>query len=163
VEQVKKAFRRAGKLGNKLFEATLNGLVSGSFRAVGPKGIQLMIKNNWHTIPMILYALTNNSPKYPKELSEKEIAKLENMRRNLARMVLPVLGMARRIAANFPPELVEQKITGEWLMQKLEEKHPQIAKIVKEQENWQKWINEEAVIIRLYLIGRWPKIGKGKG
>ena len=132
----------------------VNGALSGVFRAVGPKGITIMIKRRWHVLPSVLYA-ASHKPDYPPELTPEEVAELERFRLTLMKTIIPALGMAKTIASRFPPEVIEQKITAEWILKKLEERHPGIAKAIKDHgEEGMRWLEEEALILRNFLLGR---------
>jgi len=142
---------RIGSLSMKVLESALNGAISGVFNAVGPKGVKIMIERRWHVLPSILYALSKK-PDYPPDLSESEIRKLESMRKNLIHVVVPLLQMVKVIASRFPPEVIEQKLTGQWILDKLGKRHPEIVEVIKNEEGGIEWIEEEAEIIKKFLL-----------
>jgi hypothetical protein len=160
LEQLGRLASLSSRLSLKVLEATLDGAISGTYRSIGTKGIDALIARGWHVLPSVLYALAKR-PEYPAEFTAEEVERMERMRLNMARIVLPILGVARRVASGFPPEVVEEKVTGKWLLEKLKKKHPEVAEaILRHGEEGLKWLEEEAVIIRLYLTGR---IGVGSG
>ena len=149
-------FKRASRITFKLLEGALNGLISGVFNSFGPRGVRILIEKDLHTIPSILYALSRR-PNYEElGLTPEEVEKLEHMRHSLLRKtVLPIMGLARKIASQFPPEAVEQKVTAEWIYGKIKKRHPEIAEIIDEhgEKGW-KWLDKEAKIIVKYLTGK---------
>lgn len=132
-------------------------MAGGMLKAVGPKALDVMVTHNYHTIDTIFYSIQHR-PNYERDtphLSKEEIEKMEAMRRQLPKMVLPVLGMVRKLAERFPPETVEAKVTREWLLKRAERSQPEVAGLLKGYgEQGEKWLEEEAKQIRLYLLGR---------
>jgi len=137
----------------------VEGVPRGILRAVGPKAFRVMVENNYHTLSCLFYALTRQ-PDYTKEgLTLEEAKRMETIRVNVFKTVLPVLGMVRTLIARFPSETVEAKVTPEWLMRRAEKSHPEIVQILQEfneKQNGQgwRWLQAEAEELREYFLGR---------
>jgi len=128
--------------------------VQGALKAIGTRGLEVMIDHDWYLIESIFYSV-RYQPNYPSELSEKEIAKLERMRATMLKTVLPILGMVRFVASKFPPEAVEAKVTPDWLLGKGKKRFPQLVRVVKKKgEKARKWLEKQSREIVLYATGR---------
>jgi len=93
-------------------------------------------------------------PQY-EGVKPQEIQKIEEIRQNLARTVLPVIGMARTIASRFSFETVDAKVTGEWLLKKAKVKFPEVATIIESHgERGMIWLEKQAKEIREFITGR---------
>lgn len=113
-----------------------------------------MIDNDWYIINAIFYA-SRRQPVYPAELSEKEVARLEQMRATMMKTVLPLLGMVRFVASKFPPEAVEAKLTPEWFLDKGRKRFPVLVRVVKGKgEKGQRWLERQVEEIRKYCVGK---------
>jgi hypothetical protein len=155
MEHIERAGRFTGKLGLKLLEGAIEGLIKGLLRCFGPEKISLFIENDWSILGSVFYGLYRPPVEAYQKMTPEEIAKAERVRQNLARTVLPVTGMARRIAANFPASTVEAKVTGNWLMDKGEKYFPEIVAVIKQHgDKGKAWIEKQAAQIAGYLTGK---------
>ena len=113
-----------------------------------------MIENDWYVIESIFYAI-RCGPKYPDSLSREEAERLNSWWITASKMVLAMLGMAKSIASQLPPELVLEKLNGEWLMRRMRESYPELAEKVEEYgERGMRWVENQAREIALFLTGR---------
>jgi len=142
-----------------MVEAAVDGAITGILRAAGPKAFRIMVEKDYHSLSCLFYSLAH-MPDYEKEgLTPEEAKRMEAIRLNSARAILPILGMARTFAARFPAEAIESKVTAEWLMRRAEKSHPELARILHEfNENhngkgW-RWLEKEAEELREYFLGR---------
>jgi hypothetical protein len=155
MEQVERAGRFASKLGLKLLEGALEGLIKGLLNCFGPERLSLFIERDWSILGSVFYGLHRPPIEAYKKMTLEEIVKAERVRRNLARTVLPVIAMARRVAANFPASTVEAKVTAEWLMEKGEKYFPEIVAVIKQHgDKGNDWIHKQAAQIAGYLTGK---------
>jgi len=84
-----------------------------------------------------------------------EIKEIEGNRRRLRKTVIPIFGMARSFASRFPPEYLDNYLTGEWLYNQIRKRFPDVAKVIDEcGEEGRKWLENQAWEIRMYLTGR---------
>jgi len=121
---------------------------------VGPKGLDLMIENGWTLLDSLFYAIRYR-PVYPEELSPEEVESIESMRMGAAKAVLPVLGIARTIASKLPPDLIEERLDGDWLMRRANERFPILAERIKVHgEKGERWIRKQARELALFLTGK---------
>jgi len=94
-------------------------------------------------------------PEYPKELTPEEVAKLKNARAGMTRSVLPLLGMAKTVASKLPASFIEERLDGDWLMRRANEKFPVLAERVKAHgEKGRQWLSKQAREIALFLTGK---------
>ncbi len=122
---------------------------------MGAERLSLFIENDWNILESVFYGLHRPPVEAYQKMTPEEIAKAERVRQNLARTVFPVIGMARRIAANFPAETVEAKVTAEWLMEKGEKYFPEIVAVIKQHgEKGNDWVHKQAEEIRQFLTGK---------
>ena len=155
METLARTGRVSTKLGIKLLEAVVEGLVEGALNVLGPEKAQLLVDNDWYIIETMFYASTNIPVEGYKKMKPEEIQKAEQMRKALAKTVLPVLGMAKFVASKFPVEAVEAKVTPEWLIKRGEERFPEIVKVWKDtEEKGEQWLEKQAAEIVGYLTGR---------
>lgn len=156
MESVGRAVTLIGRIGVKIVESAAEGLISGGFSALGPRGVSIMIERDYHTLDTVFNSM-DGPPDYAAtpELTKEDIAKLERMRLGMQKTALSALGMARNVASRFPREVIENKITAEWLLQRVERRNPDIAQAIKSYgEKGDRWLEDEARIIRLYFMGR---------
>ena len=140
-----------GRLGVRILSAVCTGLITGTYRALGDKGLELMIEKNWHTIPSILYALEHGvSPEVPK--SERRV--LEGYWKRIRPVVTRILEEAERIVSRIPREEIENGIDDWWIKRRLEERAPEILEKIKSIDGGMEWLREESIILREYLMGR---------
>jgi hypothetical protein len=122
---------------------------------MGAERLSLFIENDWNVLESVFYGLYRPPIEAYKKMTLQEIAKAERIRRSLARTVLPVIGMARRIAASFPAETVEDKVTADWLMEKGRKYFPEIIAVIEQHgEKGNGWIHKQAEEIRQFLTGK---------
>jgi hypothetical protein len=155
MEQIERAGRFTGKLGLKLLEGAIEGLIKGLLKVMGVERLSIFIENNWNILGSVFYGLHRPPIEAYRKMTPEEIAKAERVRQNLARTVLPVISMARRIAANFPASTVEAKVTAEWLMEKGEKYFPEIIAVIKQHgDKGKAWVEKQAEEIRQFLTGK---------
>ena len=143
--------RYIGRLGVRILSGICTGLITGTYRALGDKGLKMMIKKNWHTIPSILYALEHGvSPEVPK--SDRNVLEAYWMR--IRPVVNRLLREAERIVSRIPREEIERGIDDWWVKRRLEEKAPEILERIKSIEGGMEWLRQESVILREFLMGR---------
>jgi len=124
-------------------------------KALGADKLRMFIRNDWYLLESIFYSLSNPPLEAYRQMTPEEVARAEAIRRNMAKTVLPLLGMARRVAAVFPPSAVEGKVTAEWLLGKAREKVPELAEAVEaEGERGRRWLRRQAQELVDYLLGR---------
>jgi hypothetical protein len=122
---------------------------------MGPERLSLFIENDWNILESVFHGLYRPPIEAYQKMTLQEIAKAERVRRNLARTVLPVIGMARRIAASFPDSTVEAKVTGDWLITKGEKYFPEIVDVIKQHgDKGKAWVEKQAEEIRQFLTGK---------
>jgi len=122
---------------------------------MGAERLSLFIENDWNILGSAFYGLYRPPINAYKKMTPEEIARAERVRLNLARTVLPVIGMARRVAANFPASTVEAKVTGEWLMEKGEKYFPEIVAVIKQHgDKGRAWVEKQADELRQFLTGK---------
>jgi hypothetical protein len=154
-ENVERGFKTASKLGLKILEASLEGLIKGLLKTMGPERLSLFIENDWNILGSVFYGLYRPPIEAYQKMTPEEIVKVERVRRNLARTVLPVIGMARRMAASFPASTVEAKVTADWLMEKGEKYFPEIMAVIKQHgDRGNDWVHKQAQEIREFLTGK---------
>jgi len=123
-------------------------------KCVSPEHLDFMIERDKHIIASTFYAIRHR-PNYPEDLSADQIRRLEAFRAQLARVALPVLGMMRRVASGFPPEVVERQVTPEWLMRRARNQFPMLADVVCMQgKRGQRWLADQAREIVGFATGR---------
>ena len=144
-----------GKVGLKILEAAIEGLVKGVLNLMGPEKLNMFIENDWNILESIFYGLCRSPSEVYKNMSPEEVSKTERIRHNLARTVLPIIGMAQKVARSFPPEAVESKVTAEWLMRRGREKFPELIEIVESHgDRGRAWLDRQAKQICDYLTGK---------
>jgi hypothetical protein len=122
---------------------------------MGPERLSLFIENDWNILGGVFYGLYRPPIKAYQKMTLQEIAKAERVRQNLAHTVLPVIGMARSIAASFPAKTVEAKVTADWLIEKGEKYFPEIVAIIKQHgDKGRSWVEKQAEEIREFLTGK---------
>lgn len=146
--------RVGGKLVASVFSAAVEGLVKGVIDCVGIKSIDLMIVNDWSLIEVVLNAIYRK-PEYPPELSEEEVSRLEELRKQVGVFVLPLLGMARMIASKMPEEYIVERLDGGWLMRRIDEKFPELSdEIRKHGARGEEWVDRQARQIAYFFTGK---------
>jgi len=147
--------RFSGKLGIKLLEGSLEGLIQGLLKCISAERLSILIENNWTILESIFYNLNRVPTDAYAKLTPKEAAMVERIRRGMTRTVLPVLGMARTVASKFPPSAVESKVTPDWLLEKGRKRFPELVAVVeKHGERGRQWLERQSKEIALYLTGR---------
>jgi len=147
--------RFSGKLGLKLLEASLEGLIQGLLKCISAERLGMFIENNWTILESIFYNLNRVPTDAYAKLTPKEVAMAERIRRGMTRTVLPVLGMARTVASKFPPSAVESKVTPDWLLEKGRKRFPELVAVIeKHGERGRRWLRNQAIEIREYLTGK---------
>jgi hypothetical protein len=122
---------------------------------MGPERLSLFIENDWNILGGVFYGLYRPPIEAYQKMTLQEIAKAERVRQNLAHTVLPVIGMARRIAASFPASTVEAKVTADWLIEKGEKYFPEVVAIIKQHgDKGKAWVEKQAEEIRQFLTGK---------
>lgn len=113
-----------------------------------------MIENDWHVIESIFYAI-RCGPRYPDSITREEAEKLNGWWVTASKTVLAMLGMAKSVASQLPPELILEKLNGEWLMRRMRESYPELAEKVEGYgERGMRWAEGQAREIALFLTGR---------
>ena len=133
----------------------MEGLIRGMLTVMGPERLSLFIENDWNILEGAFYGLYRPPIEAYQKMALQEIAKAERVRRNLARTVLPVIGMARTIASSFPAETVEAKVTGNWLIEKGKKYFPEIVAVIEQHsDKGEAWVEKQAEQIRQFLTGK---------
>lgn len=151
--------RFAGKLGLAVLDGAVEGVISGALKAVGTKGLELMIDHDYYIVESIFYSARHqfdyNSLERGVQLSADEAAKLESLRAGMMKTVLPLLGMVRFVASKFPVKAVEAKLTPEWFLEKGNRRFPVLVRAVnKKGDKGRKWLERQVKEIREYSVGR---------
>jgi hypothetical protein len=132
----------------------VNGLVDGAFRAVGPQGVQLLIDYDKHIIGCILSAY-NGRQRYPSNLTRAQVAALERLRLGMTRATVAALGLVRYIASKLPEEVVENKVTPEWLLKKGRERFPEVVQVIEANgDRGRAWLKKQCEEIVGFCTGR---------
>jgi hypothetical protein len=155
LESLGKVASLSGKLGISVLEAAVEGLVEGGLKLLGPEKLRLMVENHWFIMESIFYCAYNVPVEGYAKMSREEVAKAEKVRAALVRSVLPVVGMARRVAGMFPPKAVEAKVTPQWLIARGEKRFPELVEVWRNSGGeGEKWLKEQADEIVGFLTGR---------
>jgi hypothetical protein len=129
-------------------------VVDGAMKAIGPKGIQLLIDNDKYIIGCIMSSYMKKS-KYPTNMNKEEIQKLEQSSQGMMKWVVMGLTMVRDIAGKFPEEMVRSKITPEWLVWRGKQKYPEIIEqIALNGIKGARWLSNQSEEICLFCLGR---------
>ncbi|MHA1506379.1 MAG: hypothetical protein ACTSR0_04220 [Candidatus Asgardarchaeia archaeon] len=153
-----KILGRIGSLSLKAVESAINGVISGAYKAVGKKGIILLIENDVRTLDLILRAVMMSASQLQSQLKESLSNLPDVQKEKLARVivavqktVIPALAVARNVAQRLPDSVLDG-IDGEWILRRLKKWHPEIAKVIKEHPKGMEWLEKEAELIRAYLL-----------
>jgi|GEM_PF-7087100 len=145
----------SGKLGLKVLEGALEGLVRGLLKCFGPERLSMFIANDWNILESFFYGLYRPPLKAYGQMKPQEAERLERFRRSMAETVLPIIGMARTIASRFPAEAVEDKVKADWLLEKCGKCFPELVSVINMHgERGRMWLEAQAKQIRDYLLGR---------
>lgn len=141
--------------GSALLVSAIKGAVKGMLRSIfstiGRDRVSMFIDNDWHVLEVVLNAFTAPRWRYPETLSREEIEKLENIRRRLGPAVRMTLQMIRAVAKQLPRAMIMQ-LDGGWLMRRIREVDPELARIIEEHPKGMKWLEEEARRLREWLL-----------
>jgi hypothetical protein len=138
-----------------MLEVSAEALLKAVVKALGVDKLRMFMENDWYLLGSVFYAVSNVPVEAYKNMSREEIERAESLRHNMAKTVLPLLAFARNTAMLFPSELVEKKVTAEWLLEKAKERIPELAKAVEaEGERGKRWLERQAKELVDYLTGR---------
>jgi len=141
--------------GSALLVSAIKGAVKGMLRSIfttiGKERVKLFIDNDWHVLEVILNAFSAPRWRYPESLSPEEIQRLENIRRRLGPAVRMTLQMVRAVARQLPRAMIQQ-LDGGWLLRRIREIDPELAKIIESHPKGLKWLDEEARRLRQWLL-----------
>ena len=146
-----KVINRIGKTSVAMIKSLVVGSIRGLYRATGRDYLVMMVKNNWHTIPLLLEAVRHQTWGYPKNIPPEKIAVLENFRRRVAPNLVKALFMAREITKPLAP-LIMEKLDKGWIERRLKEIDPGLLEEIKSIPGGDKWLEEEALILRRFLL-----------
>jgi hypothetical protein len=148
---VERSLRLVGAIGVATLEGAIRGVIGGFLKVLGPERLSLFIENNWSMLEALFKAMV--AP--PREAYEHlGVEGVQKVRMLLLDYVAKLLVLARTVVSKFPPELVESKITGDWLYKKLED-FPEVRAIVDrygDRGRW--WLEMQARDIRDWFLGR---------
>jgi hypothetical protein len=155
LESLTKVASFSSKLGIGILEAAIEGVIEGGLKLLGPEKLRLMVDNHWFIMESIFFCAYNVPIETYAKMSKEEIAKAEKVRISLAKSVLPVVGMAKRVASMFPPKAVEAKVTPQWLITRGEKRFPELVEVWRNSGGkGEKWLQEQADEIVGFLTGR---------
>jgi hypothetical protein len=139
----------------KALDSAITGLVVGIFNSFGTDKLGTMIDHGWHTLDLLFYSM-QTKPDYSKVegMTAEDVTRAEQMRISMPTAILPLLAMTVRLARSFPPEAVEAKVTGPWLLMRAQKKRPDIAEFILSRDAGMAWLDAEAAQIRDFLLGR---------
>jgi hypothetical protein len=155
LESLGKVASFSSKLGIGILEAAVEGLVEGGLKVLGPEKLRLMVDNHWFLMESIFFCAYNIPVEAYAKMSKEEVLKAEKVRISLAKSILPVVGMTKRVASMFPPKAVEAKITPKWLIVRGEKRFPELVEVWRNSGGkGEKWLQEQADEIVGFLTGR---------
>jgi hypothetical protein len=144
-----------GKLGVGIADAVVSGALKGLIEALGVERLPMFIENGWTLLESLFYGMFRRPDEAYEKLPKEEVAKYEAFRLGRLRTAVSFIGMVKKMASYVPPKLVEEKVTGGWLMKKMEERVPEAAKIIKGYgDRGRAWLDRQAEEIRDFLLGR---------
>jgi hypothetical protein len=124
-------------------------------KTMGPEKLSLFIENDWNILESVFYGLHCPPIEAYKNMSPQEVAKAESIRKNMYRFIVPLISMAKNIAAKFPAEAIEKKVTADWFLEKGEQHFPELIQVInKYGDKGRVWLEKQAEQIREFLIGR---------
>jgi hypothetical protein len=122
---------------------------------VGEEKLGIFIEKDINVLEAFYFGLNQPPVDLYEKMDQEEAARVERFRCSMARTVVPLLGMARKAAAAFPPDIVEAKITPEWLLSKGQKKFPKLAAVVLGHgEKGRIWLDRQCRQIVDYLLKR---------
>ena len=119
------------------------------------KHLKVMVDNDWYIIGTIRYNVSVPQGDYSGAegiLSPQEIEAIRARERALLRMALAAMGMARKVALQFPRPAVEEYLTVEYALKYFREKRPDLIKIL-ETERGRRWLSNQIEEIKEWLWG----------
>ncbi|MGC8937221.1 MAG: hypothetical protein ACP5KV_07685 [Candidatus Methanomethylicaceae archaeon] len=133
----------------------IEGAIKGILNVLGTEKLGMFIENDWNILEALFYGLSHTPKEAYEKMRPEEVSKAERIRRSLASTVLPVINMTLRVARSFPPEVVESKVTADWLMERSKKNFPELAAVIERYgDKGRAWLDRQAEQIRLYLTGR---------
>jgi len=155
MESLGRVAQFSSKLGVVLLESAVEGLVEGGLKVLGPEKVRLMVDNNWFLMESIFCCAYNVPVEAYAKMTKEEVLKAEQVRVSLAKVVLPVVGMAKRVAGMFPSKAVEEKVTPKWLIARGEKRFPELVEVWRSSgDGGEKWLEDQAKELVDYLTGK---------
>lgn len=155
MEPLGRAVRFSTRLAITVLEASLEGLIEGFLKILGPEKAWILIDKDWYLIRSVFYCAYNVPLETYQDMSAEEIQTAERLRISMAKTVLPVLGWTKFIASKFPVEAVEGKVTPEWLLKRGKQRFPELVKVWEESgEKGDRWLKNQCQEIIDYVTGR---------
>jgi hypothetical protein len=148
---VERSLRLVGKVGVATLEGAIRGVIGGFLRVLGPDRLSLFIENDWSVLEALFKAMVAPPREAYEHLGEEGVQKV---RAFLVNYVAKLLVVAKAVASRFPPELLESKVTGEWLYRRLED-FPEVRAVIDRYgDRGRYWLEKQARDIRDWLLGR---------
>lgn len=112
-------------------------------KCIGPQGVRLLIDNDVYIIGCIA-SVTNRKQVYPDNLNPSQVKQLNSMV-NMLQAAVMGLGMLKQVTSRIPAEMVEAKVTPEWLIRRGREKFPDIIEVIDQSgEKGLMWLIKQA-------------------
>ena len=120
-----------------------------------PKYLDHMIDHDYLIIESLYFAIRHPpTAEYYEKMDPKEAKKVEKTRMFGEKVGLPLLGMMRVVARQFPYKAVEGKVTPEWLKRRGREKFPELVKVIEEKgPAGEKWLQAQCREIVQFATG----------
>jgi hypothetical protein len=148
---VERGLQLVGKIGVATLEGAIKGVIGGLLSVLGPDRLSLFIENDWSMLEALFKAMV--AP--PREAYEHlGVEGVQKVRALLVNYVAKLLVFAKVVASRFPPELLESKVTGEWLYRKLKD-FPEVKAVIDRYgDRGRYWLEMQARDLRDWLLGR---------
>lgn len=140
------------RIASAMLRATVRGAVRTLFQYFGPDAIRVLIRNDWHILPMFLATVEGRPWSYPEWMTREEIQRMEEIRRSMAPVAGAVLTTLYSLAKVFPEDEIRRGLDGAWLRRRLRETLPEILRVIDETPGGDKWLEEEARLWREFLL-----------
>lgn len=119
-----------------------------------PKHLGYMIDHGYLVIESMYFAIRHPPAAEYARMDPEEAKKVEKTRMFGERVGLPLLGMMRAVARQFPYKAVEEKVTPEWLKRRGREKFPELVKVIEEKgATGEKWLQAQCREIVQFATG----------
>ena len=118
-----------------------------------PKHLGYMIDHGYLVIESMYFAI-RHPPEYYEKMDPEEAKKVEKTRMFGARVGLPLLGMMRVVARQFPYKAVEEKVRPEWVKRRGREKFPELVEVLEAKgPAGEKWLQAQCREIVQFAMG----------